>query len=1093
MKIKLHTIKKTIFRKTLLMSFFMLLFTTLQVNAQTQVTGIVTDIDGLPLPGVNVVIKGTNIGVITDIDGKYTIQVDNGDQVLQFSFVGYVTREIAVGDQTAMNIVLEEDIKTFDEVVVIGYGVQKKSDLTGSVASIKSEDLASSLNASLEQAMQGRAAGVQISSTTGAPGSNVNVNIRGMASINGSNPLWIVDGIYADPKTVNISDIESIEILKDASAAAIYGANGGSGVVLITTKKGKTGKPQVNFNMTFSRQSFDNFVELASGPEFGHMYTEYDALLRRRWNRYYFNGENAPLPDSLSNYDYQNEIFRKAPQKEYNLNISGGTEKTTYYLGLGYVDQEGILRNSGYKRLSIRVNAENKANEWFSMGENLSATREEYSGFEEWQYLNEYATPILQALNYHPFVPFYIDTLGNPASSKTPFTNWSATPLGNTNNPVSTVELLDRKRTKNAIKATVFAKIEPIKGLTFESRISGDFSNDFTNQFYPIFLITPSYRNDNTKIYKYYGNYYGYTLQDLLTYQKTIFNDHNFSILAGYEVGYNKYEWIDGTRWDLINASKEMQYFNASTNDTLVAQIPFGDATETSGISYLGRFNYDYKGMILAQFNFRRDGSSIFAEGKRWGNFPSYSFGFKFTELGVVKDNLPFLSFGKIRYAHGKTGNNAIRVYSQYSVVSTQLVYNYSFNHTASASTGAAPTRMGNNVLAWEDVITNNIGLDLGFLNNKFTFTTEYFKRYNDGMLMEKELLGEAGYIVRAEFQEGGSSKPVANIGRLSNEGVEFTAEWKEKRGKFSYSVNANIAFIKTLAIDLEGDTLEAGTTKGVSSYLNKTIEGQPIGEFYGYQIEGLFTLEDADSINGTRIITNQPYVIDTTTGDPVYAQPDAQPGDFKFKDVNGDGIIDEKDIVPIGNPNPKFMYGFGINLQYGIFDFSMFFQGVYGNKIFNATKFYMYNMDGGFNWSKEYVQNHFREDIYNRDGELLYPARLDGSLPRLDPFNKNGNFSKVSDFYIEDGSYLRLKNITLGVSLPNKITQKLGIEKFRVYVSGSNLLTFTKYSGYDPEIGSKYAGDPNNITKEEATTLGLDKGAYPHAKMYSAGLNLTF
>ena len=400
---------------------------------------------------------------------------------------------------------------------------------------------------------------------------------------------------------------------------------------------------------------------------------------------------------------------------------------------------------------------------------------------------------------------------------------------------------------------------------------------------------------------------------------------------------------------------------------------------------------------------------------------------------------------------------------------------------------------MGNLRLGWEGVLTNNFGLDLGFLNNRITFTTEYFERYNEGMIVYKELLGIDGYIVRAEYQEGGISEPPTNVGRISNKGWEFSTEVKEKIGKFSVTVNGNIAFIKSMVEDLAGDTIDAGTAKGVSSFLSHTTAGHPVGEFWGYQVERLFRPDDAEMINDIRVVTNQPHIVDTVTGDPVYAQPLAQPGDFKFKDTNGDGKIDESDIVPIGNPTPKFTYGFGINLAYGWFDLSMFWQGVHGNKIFNATKFYLYNVDGGFNWSKEYVDNHYREEIYNRDGELLYEARLDGTLPRMDPFSSNRNFSRISSFYIEDGSYLRLKNITLGVTVPQKYTEKIQIQKLRVFISGTNLLTFTKYSGYDPEVGSVWSGDKENVTPDQVVARGIDKGAYPKAKMYSFGVNLTF
>lgn len=1031
--------------------------------AQRVLKGTVVDENNLPLPGVNVSVKGTTRGTVTDLEGNFSLSVQDESEVLVISFVGYSPVEIPVLNQSQLKVTLKEEVRKLDEVVVIGYGVQKKADLTGAVATVASEDLVKVPASSIDKALQGRAAGVFAQSVTGAPGSNVNIMIRGITSINGTNPMWVVDGVPADPKTINPNDIESMSVLKDASSAAIYGANGGNGVVIVSTKKGKSGRTTATLNVYTGWQEAAKYINVANGPEFATMYKEYEALLRRR--RFTF-----PNPDTVATYNYQDLIFRTAPMQSYDLGISGGTDKSTYYFGVGYLTQEGILRNSSYDKLTVRMNLDQKLTGWFRVGENMSFGRQIYHGYQEWQLLNEYHTPILAALNYHPFVPPY-DTTGN----------WSFTPLGNTGNPVASVELLHHKSQNNSGKLSVFAVLEPIKGLSYENKITGTASFGITDDFYPIYFITPSNRNPNSKVYKQSDWYYDWLWQHRVMYNVTLAGVHNISAMAGFEAGYAKGEYMNATRWDLINESREMRYFNASQNDTLLSQLPNGAGNESSGYSYYGRLGYDYKGIFLAQANFRRDASSKFGPRKRFGNFPSFSLGFKFSELSIVKEKVPFMSFGKLRYGWGKVGNNAIPDYVYFSTIGVLDVYSYSFDNTTTEALGAAPNKLANLSVAWEGEVTQNLGLDLGFFGNKLYLTAELFKRYNEGMLMEVQAPGYAGWIVRSSYQEGGVANPIANVGNISNKGIEISADWKDKLGKLSYSVNFNFTYVNTKAGEIRPDTIFRGSAKGINGYLTRTINGQPIGEYYGFITQGLFKPEDADTINNVIVITNQPYTIDNS-GNKIYAQPKAKPGDFRFKDVNGDGRITDADMVPMGNPNPKYLFGMNINLEYGWFDLSVFLQGVAGNKIFNATKFYMFNMDGAFNWSADYVKNHYRENIYDRAGNLLFPENHAGKYPRLDPRNENNNFSTISDFYMEDGAYLRLKNIQLGITIPQVWTSRIGIERFRFYVSASNLLTFTRYSGYDPEVGSS-----------DLLVRGLDKAAYPQARIYTVGLNVNF
>jgi TonB-dependent starch-binding outer membrane protein SusC len=1033
-------------------------------SQQRTITGTVFDEAGQAMPGVNVIVKGTSTGASTDADGRFSIAIPPDSDVLTFSFIGFRPAELKLEGRSEISIVLVELIEELDELVVIGYGTQRKSDLTGAVSSVSSEELNSTASSNLTNALQGRAAGVYVQSTTGAPGSNVNIKIRGITSFNGTNPLWVVDGVPGvDPNTVNPSDIESFEVLKDASSAAIYGASGANGVVLVTTKKGKAGKTSVSFNAYFGVQKIADYLNVATGPQFGKMYTEYETIRRAR---------NYTFPDyeSLPNYNYQDEIFRTAPMQNYDLSISGGNEKSNFYFGMGYLTQEGIMKNSAYEKLTLRVNSESRPNNWLTVGENISFARNEYSGFEEWQLLDIYHTPVLSAINYHPFMAPY-DSTGN----------WSSSPLSNTKNPVSMQELLHSGRQNYGAKATLFAKIEPIEGLSFETRITGgaNFGNSYN--FTPEFFITPSYKNTFSRILKNNSQGYNWLWQNILSYSKTFWDDHHLDLMAGFESGYGKSEWMQAERLDLINEDEEMWYFNASKNDTAATQIPTGAASENSGYSYFGRISYNYKGMILAQGNLRKDYSSRFGPRNRSGVFPSFSVGFKFSELDFMKNHVSSISFAKIRYGWGKVGNNAVPEYAYFSTIALLPVMQYPFAGET-AYLGAGKDILANSSIAWEGVVTSNLGLDLRFLNNKLAISADYFSRKNEGMLLELPPPMMAGWYYEDLYWEnnGNLVNPIANVGELSNSGVELTASWKDVAGKFSYAINGNFTYVTTKAVEIVPDTMYRGETNGFAGSLTRTIQGNPIGEYYGYRVEGLFQQSDAEEINGKMMVTNQPYILDEE-GNPIYAQPNAAPGDYKFEDVNNDGKVDENDVVAIGNPNPKYLFGLNMDFSYGWFDLNMFWQGVAGNKIFNAVKYYQFNSEGNYNWSAEYIEDHYREDLYNREGELMFEANYDGKYPRLDPFNQNQNFRK-SDFYMESGAYLRLKNLQIGMTIPAQWSRRIGIEKLRIYVSGNNLLTLTKYSGYDPEVGS-----PNMLVQ------GLDTGVYPAARIYMMGINMNF
>ncbi len=1063
---------------------FIFCFSVIVFGAMAQtgtITGTVTDEKGDGIIGASILLVGSTTGTVTDLTGNYSLDLPPGEVKISISYVGYLKEEatltVASGQTTRYSAILKEDMLQLEDVVVIGYGSVKKSDLTGAVASVSSDELNTTVEGNITHSLEGRASGVRVVSATGAPGASTEVFIRGITSINGSGAMWVIDGVPGDPNSVNPADVESIEILKDAGTTAIYGASGGNGVVMVTTKKGQAGKTTATLSISKGWQTVPDhlYLDMASGPQYAAMYTEYQLMKRTRSDDIYFQDDF----DSYETYDYQKEIFRTAPIEDYHLGISGGNEKSTFSIGLGYLNQEGVLRNTDYQKYTVRVNSDHKLNDWLTVGERVSVLSQKTGGFEQWEYYNDYGSPILQALQYQPFVPFYVDSLDNAASEKNENTNWSASPIGNVTNPISTIENLYKESNSNNASVSAYVKLTPIKGLEFMSQATGNITYSDAYTFTPTYNVSGSNRNLTSSIYKIFTKYTSWQLQNYATYSNSLFDVHNFSVMVGFEASEETSEWMSATRISLINEDEEMWYFDASLNDSALSQLPDGSGYEHSSYGYFGRFTYDYKGIVLAQFNLRRDSDSRFGPDNRHGIFPSYSLAFKFTELDPVRNALPFMNFGKIRWASGRVGSNTLDDYTFYSTVSTQQVYDYSFNNSSTSSVGAATVSQANSEIAWEAVITQNMGIDLGFLENRLTVTADWFTRYNEGMIMQDITPGHAGWIVRDDYQEGGSSDPYVNIGNMKNSGIESQIGWKDSWGDFSYSVDFNYTFVKTKAEEIP-DTILSGEIAGIDGYLTKTVPNGALSEYYGYKVDRIFRPEDYDESLG--VVTNQPYTEDPETGERIYAQPDAEPGDFKWVDRNDDGVIDEKDIGPIGNPVPKHVFGLTLNGGYKWFDLSIFLQGATGFKIFNAQRVFQYSTDGSWNWNADYVENHYRDDVTDRDGNLVFGANTEGTYPRIDLTNKNGNFTNISDFYMEDGSYLRIKNITFGVTAPSVWTEKIAVREFRAYFAIQNLYTFTKYNGFDPEIGA-----------EESTLMGLDRGTYPKPLIYRVGINVTF
>jgi TonB-linked SusC/RagA family outer membrane protein len=1002
------------------------------------------------LPGVTVVLKGKTIGTVTDINGNFVINASEGD-ILVFSYIGYLQQEIKVGNSAYLEVLLKEDLYGIEEVVVTGYGVQKKSDLTGSVASVSAEKLTSVPIANIEQALQGQAAGVNIIPKSGRPGEGADIQIRGISSINGTKPLVIIDGVYGDINNLNPADIASIEILKDASSAAIYGATGGNGVILVTTKNGKAGKMNISLNAYRGVESPVGKIEMMNSQEYMEVCEEID-----------FKGK-VPLnykPDTLPTYDWQDIVFQNVITENYDMAISGGNDVSTYFFSAGLDKQGGIIKNTDFQRFTIRMNSEHKVNKFITFDEKVTFVNTTKDGFDDWYWHNYYNNPILNVIVMDPTVPAY-DENGK----------WTISPR-NVANPLVAIDNKDKLEKNNFFEGNFGLKIHIIKGLTFQSRIIGKFSLNDQKEYLPIYWASPTLYNTQDKLSQSMKKSMSYNFQNFINYQTTIANDHNLALMAGMEAG--KWWWYDiaGQRLDMASTDPNMMYLVKSTNGTADAQNVTGTADVGTSQAYFGRLNYDYRGKYLLTVNVRRDGSSNFGPNNRWGTFPSFSVGWKFTEEEFMK-SVPVISSGKIRFGYGQTGANARGGSPFLSKVETKAEFRYTFNGSEvgglGTQVGTAPNQIANPSIHWESVNMSNLGLDMSFFDNRLYLTADLFDKVNEGMLLQKETSSIAG--------THGGTNPEVNFGSIKNQGFEVTIGARKNDGELTGSIDLNLSSVRNEVISLATDSMKAGMVHNVSP-TNITIVGQPIAQLWGYQIEGMFSADDPTEVIGKNtVITNQPSFYNEATGQTLYMQSKAKPGDMRYKDVDGNGRRTEAgDKVLLGSPFPKLSFGFSVNLQYKGFDFSAFFNGTYGNKIMNGTKQYMYNPTGYANRGKAFA-NRYRDEIV-KDGVVVVHENHNTDVYRLTA----DNYTQMNSFFVEDGSFLRLRNIMLGYTIPKSVTSMVGVEKLRLYIGGRNLFTFTKYTGMNPEVGGTTVLDS-----------GVDIGLYPVTKMLYFGANLVF
>ncbi len=1011
-----------------LLVFIVLFLNTTGTFAQNQIKGLITDTEGEPLIGASILVQGTSTGTVTDFDGNYELTVQATAKILEISYTGYEDKEITIGNRTEINIVLGESISLLDEVVVVGYGTQKRSKISGAVSTVTADEITEAPVLRTEQALQGRIAGVQVSQNSGSPGSALTVRVRGVGTINNSDPLYIVDGIPVEGiDFLNPNDIESINVLKDAASSAIYGARGANGVVLITTKGGKINQEgKISYDAYYGIQSPWKHMNLLNAREY--------AILSNEAN---INSGRVPLqefsnPDALpEGTDWQEAIFQDAPMYSHQLSFTGGSEKSSYTASGNYFVQDGIIggRKSGFERYTVRLNSRNKLKDWLTIGNTLGFTYLTRNFVPE---NNEFITPLVRALNMDPVTPV------RKPDGTFAYSYYADTDI---TNPINAIDQINDKWTTHRIVGSVYGEVDITQKIKFRSVYSVDATfatRDIFRPKYDLSLNTTlsdapaGEKNFINSVSKENNTWRNWQWENVATYTDIFADRHNVAFTLGTTVLNNRADFVGGSNTNLPSNDPADAYIS-NTIDPIASQGAYAAATESALLSYFGKVNYDLDDKYLFSATFRADGSSRFGRNNRYGFFPSFS-------LGWVLNREDFwamdaVSLFKLRASWGQNGNDKIGDYSFSTIVNAGQ--NYSFGPDEIITNGNVPLVSANPDLKWETSTQTDIGLDVEMYEGKINFVADYYIKNTSDML----------YAAPIPFVAG-TQAPVRNIGEVENKGLELSLTYRNRDTDFKYSIGGNIAFVSTDVISL-GEGGEPVTTGNVFSAgaVARTEVGYPIASFYGYLTDGIF--QDQQEIE-THAFQNE----------------NTAPGDIRFSDLNNDGIINNLDRDYIGNPTPDFTYGINADFEYKGFDVSLFVQGVQGNDVFNGIVRY------------DFSYTNRPQSVLNR---WTGPG-TSNSEPRVTVNDPNFN-ARVSDRFVEDGSYIRLKNLQLGYSLPRSIVRKLKLDKFRLYLSAQNLLTITDYSGLDPEIGAT----------QGALDLGIDRGFYPQSRTFLGGVNIIF
>ncbi len=1061
---------------------------------QQKHTGTVTDAtNDEPIIGANVVIEGTTLGTVTDASGKFSLEIAKADAVLVVTYLGYNSERVSVNGQSNLNIKLIPDITKLDEVVVIGYGTQKRKDVTGSISSISSDDITKSNPVNIDQAFQGRISGVQASSMGGKPGAPLSINIRGINSPNGNEPLYVIDGIpvgngsNADQNTngtynfnlntdrfskfdltsLNPNDVESIDILKDASATAIYGSRAANGVVVITTKRGKKGNPKVNFDMYYGTQRLAKKIDMLGAKDYMELMQEsrvngsiprfasYDQLLQNK------------IPYDTN---WQDAVYRVAPTQNYNLSISGANEKLTYFLSGGYMNQEGILGNqSGFDRYSLRANIDNQVRDWLKIGVNLNGSKTTSKIVDQ---QNNYSAPF-DALADYPFLPVRWNAgddkffgapgdkfITNGYSGPTSLNGVSAL----RRNPALLANEFPLPLDKYMAIGNIYVDLKLFKGLTYHLSLGGTFNDAYYHQFTNVLTFGTQTTGSSNSLNESHNSGVQSQIDHYLTYHLENGN-HNLTLMAGQSATKNK--------WSTLNVGGSNFPIETESVSLGTPGIPTGHIWESSLQSLFGRVNYAFNDKYLVTATIRRDGSSVFGPNDKYGIFPSVAMGWRLSNEGFMK-KFQWISNLKVRGSWGQTGAQNINPYQYLQTISAdQQIVSFGNITSDAVSKVAIHNNIPNPDLKWEATTQLDAGFDLSILKNKVSLVFDLYKKTTSNLLLSS--------IPVPSFM--GYNGPSVNLGEFQNKGIEIQIDLKDvlNHHDFKWDIALNYSMNRNKVVSIGYNGLYIGTNYG------RTYPDNPWGTFYGYQVEKIFqnSTEIASLDANAKTVQGSLGIPDAST--KVYQPNSPQPGDIKFKDINGtdskgklipgmpDGIIDQNDQTIIGNPNPKFICGLTNSFSYKNFDLNVTIQGVYGNKIFNSSRM-------------QFEQFTANGDAPNQTIAALNRWKSDSDpgndkTPRTVFNDPNGN-GRVSDRWIEDGSYLRVKNITLGYTIPSNLLHKIKISSLRVYLSLNNYFTLTKYAWYNPDLG--------NLAGSNAS-FGVDNNIYPLAKTMMFGLNVGF
>jgi TonB-dependent starch-binding outer membrane protein SusC len=1016
------------------------------------VSGVVNSAtDGELLLGVSVVIKGTSTGTITDVNGTYKISVKSESDVLVFSSVGYITEEVEVGSRSFISITLTPDITALDEIVVIGYGTSKRKDITGAISSVTGEDLRRTNPVTFDQAIQGKIPGLVIQQISGQPGGAVSVQVRGLSSFGSTGPLYVIDGIIVGGTAtlgtgtnplaaINPAEIESVDVLKDASATAIYGSQATNGVIIITTKRGQAGPPQISYEGNYGFQQLPKRVPVMDLREYATFINERNTGLG--WG--FDTRPEFANPEYLGEgTDWQGELFRNASMTNHTLTINGGDSRTQYLFSGSYSNMEGIALGSDFSRMSVRLNLDNKTTNWLKIGTSLQLA-----------YINENVNSsssnvIRTALSQTPDIPV-TNADGSWGGAFNP-NGW----VNSTVNPYAIALINKDEVNRNQVFGNIYANILFTEDLTLNNELTGSFSAATEDKFFPTYKMGLVEKNINSANYNYAQSLYS-TLRNYLTYAHLFNHKYNVNVMVGHEAQLNKSENVSAERTNFPSNNVQV----ISSGDPTTAKNS-GTKGQSSQESFFGRLNFGFNDKYLLTGNIRSDGSSKFAEGNRW--VTTYSGAIAWKINNDILQNVKDVNELKLRVGYGLTNNQNVRDYAYTSTLAT----------VPTGLTGIAQLtqNVANPNVEWEKTKYANVGLDGTFFNWRLNFSVDFYNRKTDGLLMQIPLPMYSGTDIG--WSPGALDAPYVNVGTVNNKGFDFRISSTNITGKsFTWKTDLTVShnINEVLELNTDGASLDG--------QYSKTVVGRSIGEFYGYVVEGIFATAEDFEAHALPTKNGEKLPVGSAGGSIWY-------GDLMFRDINGDGIIDEQDQTFLGSPIPKYQIGFNNTFSYKNFDLNVFFSANYGNKVFNQMRINGEYPGTSFGYLKE-LKNYARLELIDPEGSPsdinnVYVVNPDTRIVGIRNDNTNDN-NRNSDKFVEDASSLRCRNISLGYTFPNRLMQKANIGSLRAYVNVSNAFIITNYKGMDPEIGS---WDPLNA--------GVDSGFYPQSRTFTFGVNLTF